>query len=92
MGIKTYAQAAANWAVSMAGCEYSQAKRLQDGVFDCSSLVARAYKALGKRWKHGGSVPISMYEVYDDDFELLWPGSYADIGKRLGGVQFLFLK
>ena len=92
MGIKTYAQATANWAVSMAGCEYSQAKRLQDGVFDCSSLVARAYKALGKRWKHGGSVPISMYEVYDDDFELLWPGSYADIGKRLGGVQFLFLK
>lgn len=91
MGIKTYAQAAANWAVSMVGCEYSQAKRLQDGVFDCSSLVARAYKALGKRWKHGGSVPISMYEVYDDDFELLWPGNYADIGKKLGGNEQIAL-
>lgn len=91
MGIKTYAQAAANWAVSMVGCEYSQAKRLQDGVFDCSSLVARAYKALGKRWKHGGSVPISMYEVYDDDFELLWPENYADIGKKLGGKEQIAL-
>ena len=91
MGIKTYAQAAANWAFSMVGCEYSQAKRLQDGVFDCSSLVARAYKALGKRWKHGGSVPISMYEVYDDDFELLWPENYADIGKKLGGKEQIAL-
>ena len=91
MGIKTYAQAAANWAVSMVGCEYSQAKRLQDGVFDCSSLVARAYKALGKRWKHGDSVPISIYEVYDDDFELLWPENYADIGKKLGGKEQIAL-
>ena len=91
MGIKTYAQAAANWAVSMVGCEYSQAKRLQDGAFDCSSLVARAYKALGKRWKHGGSVPISMYEVYDDGFELLWPENYADIGKKLGGKEQIAL-
>ena len=78
-------QNAAAWALGKVGCAYSQAKRIQEKVFDCSSLVARAYSAQGKKWKHGGSVPISMYEVYDDEFELLWPETYADIGKRFGG-------
>ena len=77
------AQKAAEWALSKVGCAYSQARRIQEGVFDCSSLVARAYSAQGKKWKYGGSVPISMYEVYDDEFELLWPESYAVIGKSL---------
>lgn len=74
-------QNAAAWALGKVGCAYSQAKRIQEKVFDCSSLVARAYSAQGKKWKHSGSVPISMYEVYDDEFELLWPETYADIGK-----------
>ena len=57
---------AAAWALSKVGCPYSQEKRNQDGVFDCSSLVARAYAAQGKRWQYGGSVPRSNQEVYDD--------------------------
>ena len=55
-------------------------QRGQDGVFDCSSLVARAYAAQGKRWRYGGRLPRSNQEVYDDDFELLWPENYSDIG------------
>ena len=80
---------AAAWALSKVGCPYSQEKRNQDGVFDCSSLVARAYAAQGKRWRYGGSVPRSNQEVYDDDFELLWPGEYSEIGKKFGGADVL---
>lgn len=80
---------AAAWAVSKVGCPYSQEKRNQDGVFDCSSLVARAYAAQGKRWRYGGSVPRSNQEVYDDDFELIWPEKYSEIGKKFGGADVL---
>ena len=80
---------AAAWALSKVGCPYRQEKRNQDGVFDCSSLVARAYVAQGKRWRYGGSVPRSNQEVYDDDFELLWPEKYSEIGKKLGGADVL---
>ena len=83
------AKAARDWAVSKIGCKYSQAKRTQEGIFDCSSLVARAYSAQGKAWKYGGKVPISCNEVYDDDFELLWPSSYELIGKKLGGSSVI---
>ena len=79
----------AAWALSKVGCPYSQEKRNQDGVFDCSSLVARAYAAQGKRWRYGGSVPRSNQEVYDDDFELLWPKEYSEIGKKFGGADVL---
>lgn len=47
------AKAACDWAVSHIGCKYSQAKRTQDNIFDCSSLIARAYSAQGKAWKYG---------------------------------------
>lgn len=80
---------AAAWALSKVGCPYSQEKRNQDGIFDCSSLVARAYTAQGKRWRHGGRIPRSNQEVYDDDFELLWPEKYSEIGKKLGGTDVL---
>lgn len=80
---------AAAWALSKVGCPYSQEKRNQDGVFDCSSLVARAYAAQGKRWRYGGSVPRSNQEVYDDDFELLWPEKYSEVGKKFGGADVL---
>ena len=80
---------AAAWAISKVGCPYSQEKRNQDGVFDCSSLVARAYAAQGKRWRYGGNVPRSNQEVYDDDFELLWPEKYSEIGKKFGGADVL---
>ena len=80
---------AAAWALSKVGCPYSQEKRNQDGIFDCSSLVARAYAAQGKRWRYGGSVPRSNQEVYDDDFELLWPEKYSEIGRKFGGADVL---
>ena len=89
--MSSIAQKAAEWALSKVGCAYSQARRTQEGVFDCSSLVARAYSAQGKKWKYGGLVPISMYEVYDDEFELLWPESYAEIGKRFGSKNVVNL-
>ncbi|MBE5766988.1 MAG: hypothetical protein E7335_07495 [Clostridiales bacterium] len=83
---------AAEWAIGKIGCSYSQAKRTADGIFDCSSLVARAYTAMGKCWKYGGTVPRSNQEVYDDDFELLWPATYQATIERLsdnieGGIK-----
>lgn len=83
------AKAARDWAVSKIGCKYSQAKRTQERIFDCSSLVARAYSAMGKAWKYGGRVPLSCNEVYDDDFELIWPATYAEIGKKFGGSSVI---
>ena len=83
------AKAARDWAVTKVGCRYSQAKRTQEKIFDCSSLVARAYSAMGKAWKYGGKVPLSCNEVYDDDFVLLWPESYAIIGKKFGGSSVI---
>ncbi len=80
---------ARDWALKKIGCRYSQAKRTQDNIFDCSSLVARAYSAQGKAWKYGGRVPLSCNEVYDDDFELVWPATYAEIGKKMGGSSVI---
>ena len=42
MSYTTLAQSAVDWALSKVGCVYSQAKRAQEDIFDCSSLVARA--------------------------------------------------
>lgn len=84
MNIEQRAAEAAKWALSKVGCKYSQANRTKANIFDCSSLVARAYTAQGKKWAWGGAVPTSMNEVYDDEFELLWPTSYAKIGKTMG--------
>jgi hypothetical protein len=89
MGYTSIANSARDWAVSKIGCKYSQAKRTQEGIFDCSSLIARAYSAQGKAWKYGGRVPVSCNEVYDDDFELIWPASYDLIGKKFGGSSVI---
>ena len=89
MNFREIAQGARDWALKKVGCKYSQAKRTQENIFDCSSLVARAYSALGKAWKYGGRVPLSCHEVYDDDFELLWPATYAEIGKKFGGSSVI---
>ena len=89
MSYTSLAQSAVDWALSKVGCAYSQAQRTQENIFDCSSLVARAYSAQGKRWKYGGSVPTSNKEIYDDDFELLWPATYAQIGKSFGGASVI---
>lgn len=91
MNSKDIAAKAAAWALDKVGCQYSQPKRTEEGIFDCSSLVARAYSAQGKQWKYGGPVPRSNQEVYDDDFELLWPESYDAIGKQMGGSSVIAL-
>jgi peptidoglycan hydrolase-like protein with peptidoglycan-binding domain len=71
-------------ALACVGLKYSQPKRLQKDYRDCSSLVARAFGAAGYEWGcNGRPVPRSLEEVYEDGFELLWPASYADIGKKL---------
>ena len=58
--------------------------RLQKDFRDCSSLVARAYGEAGYEWGcDGRPVPRSLEEVYEDGFELIWPTSYALIGKQL---------
>lgn len=88
---QTAAQAVA-WALDKLGCRYSQADRLEEDAFDCSSLVARAYAAQGVVWGcQGAPVPTSNREVYDDHFRLLWPESYGQIGKALGGKEALDL-
>lgn len=84
------ARKAVQWALDKLGSPYSQAKRGQEGIFDCSSLVARAYSAQGVSWDLVGSkIPTSTQEVYSDQFELLWPESYDKIGKTLGGASVL---
>ena len=45
MSCKSLAQSAVDWALSKVGCAYSQAQRTQENIFDCSSLVARAFFA-----------------------------------------------
>ena len=81
------AKKAAEWALDKVGCKYSQAQRDEEDIFDCSSLVARAYAAQGVSWEGigNGVLPNSSQEVYSDNFLLLWPDEYADIGKKMGG-------
>ena len=81
---------AASWAKSKVGSKYSQAQRDKEGIFDCSSLVARAYAAQGVDWACvGREIPLSCEEVYSDQFELLWPADYNRIGKALGGADVI---
>lgn len=81
---------AASWAKSKVGCRYSQPQRDKEGIFDCSSLVARAYAAQGVDWSCvGRTIPLSCEEVYSDQFELIWPSDYGRIGKALGGADVI---
>lgn len=81
---------AAEWAKSKVGCKYSQAQRDKPDVYDCSSLVARAYSSQGVDWACvGRAIPLSYEEVYSDQFELLWPSEYSRIGKTFGGADVL---
>lgn len=90
--MSTVNEKAVEWALDKVGCKYSQAKRTQENYFDCSSLVARAYQAVGKPFTCSGApIPTSNKEVYDDNFELLWPENYADIGKKMGGQDVIEL-
>lgn len=81
---------AAKWAKSKVGCRYSQPRRDKPDIYDCSSLVARAYAAQGVDWACvGREIPLSCEEVYSDQFELLWPADYAKIGKTFGGESVI---
>lgn len=68
-----------SYALSKTGTPYSQPKRMQEGYFDCSSLVQRAmgYAGLGGQHLTSGSIhsdsrfyPISMNEIKPGD--VLW--------------------
>ena len=43
----TGGQAVADLAVTKIGCRYDQGRRMQEGYYDCSSLVYRLYKEVG---------------------------------------------
>lgn len=84
------AKAAVKWALDKVGMPYSQAKRATKTHFDCSSLVARAYTAQGVPWDLvGNEIPTSTQEVYSDQFELLWPKEYSQVGKTFGGASIV---
>lgn len=84
-------KAAADWALTKLGYKYSQAQRESAKAFDCSSLVARAYAAVGVSMEGGGlkKAPTANLEVYSDQFELIWPETYDKIGKVYGGRSVL---
>ena len=68
------------------GKSYSQANRFGENSFDCSSLIYRAFESAGVKLVHkdtGGTVTTSNTECYAKGFELLYPESYAKIGKNL---------
>ncbi len=67
------------------GKKYSQGKRFQEGYFDCSSLIYRAFKNAGVNLIHkdnGGTVTTSRTEVYAKGFQLIYPDSYNQIGRN----------
>ncbi len=68
------------------GKTYSQANRWGENSFDCSSLIYRAFDSAGVKMVHkdnGGQVAVSYTECYAKGFELIYPDSYAKIGKNL---------
>lgn len=68
------------------GDKYSQANRYANGIYDCSSFVYRAFEAAGVKLVHkdtGQRVDTAAYEVYAKGFKLLWPATYAQVGKNL---------
>lgn len=68
--------------------KYSKTYRMNEGYYDCSSLVYRAYK-------EGAGITLdcehstSTYEVYAKQFRLLWPARYEDIGKKFAPKNIL---
>lgn len=85
------AKAAAEWAMRQVGKKYSQSRRGEEGYFDCSSLVTRAYAAQGVNWQRvGREIPLSCELVYADCFELIWPKEYERIGKTFGGREVIW--
>lgn len=67
MSYTTLAQSAVDWALSKVGCAYSQAKRAQEDIFDCSSLVAIPYLQLHFRVNCPGMTRIIMCHPFSFD-------------------------
>lgn len=67
--------------------QYSRTKRMEEGYADCASIVYRAYKAAGIKLTVAHST--STYEVYAEEFRLLWPARYEDIGKKYAPKNIL---
>lgn len=73
------------------GMDYSRTYRYRwykGGSTDCSGYVYAAYLAAG--WPllmNGAEKMTSCYEVYADGFDLVYPASYEDIGKRFAKIS-----
>ena len=69
---------------ALIGMEYSRSYRydwFKKGSGDCSAFVYAMYLA-GLHPLTGIKSMTSMYEVYADGFDLMFPGLYTNIGKR----------
>jgi len=82
------ADKALQYALGKKGCKYSQADRWKENpdVFDCSSLVYRAYKASGHIISTGSRSDI---EVNDPAFTLVWPSTRQEAGQSFCSVDVL---
>lgn len=76
---------AVEWAKTKIGCAYDQKRRMNTNpdIFDCSSIVYRAFKAAG----YVLSSSTSTYEVNDKGFDLIWPLERSKIGQRFGTLK-----
>ena len=84
----TIAEKVVVYARDKIGCRYSQRERNQPSVYDCSSLVYRAYKISGYDFLHNSDckgLTSSMYLVEQNDFDLIWP----KVGRMKVGRQFI---
>lgn len=82
----TLAFKALGYAESKVGCKYSQTYRWNTNpdIFDCSSLVWRAFQFAGYTFKAGST---STTEVNDAAFDLIWPSKSAKLGAKLSSVK-----
>lgn len=74
------------WMENHIGDTYSRTYRWASNKHDCSSAVFKAFRDAGVELVHkstGGRVTTSMYEVYAKGFELVYPETYSQIGKKL---------
>lgn len=79
-------QDALKHALSKIGCRYSQADRWKKNVYDCSSLIYRAFQDAGYTFKSGST---SNTLVNDTEFSLMWPSGRGVLGKQFTSVAAL---
>lgn len=81
-------QNALEYAMAKLGCKYCQEKRwnVNPEIFDCSSLLYRAFRDAGYTFKSGST---STTMVNDENFALLWPQGRDVPGKQFTSVVVL---